>query len=246
MRLITVFLFILLFTSSKANNISCLTYNVNYSFINKKIVSILDSINADVVCLQETNAEWEKIIKDNLHNKYSHIKFKHWGTAGGLAILSKYPILKIDYLKNKPGWFPAARITIKKDQDTIQLLNVHLKPGLTKKGIIGWNAYFEAEDIHVKELTHFIKKLKTDLPTIVLGDFNENDNGKSMNWLSEEMSFQDALPKFDKKSKTWRFILLRGRYDHLVFNNQLSCIDAKVYKLGRSDHLPLFGVFEIK
>ncbi|MBL4592279.1 MAG: endonuclease/exonuclease/phosphatase family protein [Flavobacteriales bacterium] len=246
MKLTAAILFVLLFAFEKPNTISVLTYNVNYSFINKKVVTILDTINADVVCLQETNAKWEEILRGGLQDKYPYIEFKHRGSSGGLAILSKYPILKINYLRNKPGWFPAAEITIKKGQDTIQLLNVHLKPGLTKKGRIGWNAYFKAEDVHVEELTQFMDSLKPNLPTIILGDFNENDNGKAMQWLQNEMSFQDALPHFDKRSKTWRWIILRGRYDHLVFNKQLSCTTAKVYKLGKSDHFPVFGVFEIK
>lgn len=246
MKLITTTILILLFICSKANNISLLTYNVNYSFINKKVVTIIDSINADVVCLQETNVKWEEIIRNGLQDKYPHIHFKHYGAAGGLAILSKYPIIKINYLRNEPGWFPAEAITIKKEQDTIQLLNVHLKAPLTSKGRIGWNAYFKAQEVHIEELTQFMKKLNTNLPTIILGDFNENDNGKTMKWLCDEMSFQDALPQFDKRSKTWRWIILRGRYDHFVFNNQFACSNAKVYKLGKSDHFPLFGIFELK
>jgi len=246
MKLFTTTIFILLIICSKANNISLLTYNVNYSFINPKVVNIIDSINADVVCLQETNAKWEEIIRNGLKDKYPHIQFRHSGTAGGMATLSKYPIININYLKNTPGWFRAGHITIKKEQDTIQLLNVHLKAPLTGRGRIGWNAYFKVDEVHIEELTQFIKELNPNLPTIILGDFNESDKGKTIKWLQNEMSFQDALPLFDKRSKTWRFIILRGRYDHLFFNNQFSCSNAKVYKLGKSDHLPVFGVFKWK
>ena len=101
MKLIITTLFILLFISAKANSISILTYNVNYSFINKKIVPILDSINADVICLQEVNTEWEEIIRSGLQDKYAHINFRNSGAAGGMAILSKYPIIQINYLRNK-------------------------------------------------------------------------------------------------------------------------------------------------
>jgi endonuclease/exonuclease/phosphatase family metal-dependent hydrolase len=246
MKLITTTILILLFIGSKANTISLLTYNVNYSFINEKVVNILDSINADVVCLQETNAKWEEILRNGLQDKYPHIHFRHSGAAGGLAILSKYPIIKIDYLKNGPGWFRAGHVTIIKEQDTIQLLNVHLKAPLTGRGRIGWNAYFKADEVHVEELKQFVKELNLSLPTVILGDFNENDKGKAMKWLHEEMSFTDALPQFDKRTKTWRFIILRGRYDHLFYNNQFSCSIAKVYKLGKSDHFPVLGVFEWK
>lgn len=245
MKLIYFLALILFCFYSKANNISILTYNLNYSFINKNVVTILDSLNADVVCLQETNGEWEQIIRNGLADKYPFIYFKNQGTAGGLATLSKYPIINTIHIKNNPGWFPACLVSIKKDEDTIQLLNIHLKPGLTKKGRIGWNAYFKANEIHTKELIHFLKMVDTNLPTIILGDFNENDNGETLQWLREKMKFQDALSKFDKKSKTWRWIILRGRYDHLFFNDLISCYNAAVYKLGKSDHFPVIGEFKI-
>jgi endonuclease/exonuclease/phosphatase family metal-dependent hydrolase len=229
----------------KANTVSVLTYNVNYHFINEDVVNILDSIDADVVCLQETNAKWENILKNGLSSKYPFIEFKHRGIAGGYATLSKYPVIKSNYIKNQSGWFPGWAITIKKNQDSIQILNTHLKPKLTRKGIIGWNAYFKAEEIHIKELEQFLKKVDLALPTIILGDFNENDKGKAMKWIKNK-GFEDALTKFDKRTKTWRFFILRGRYDHLVSNNKLSCIKAMVYKLGKSDHFPVFGIFELK
>ena len=237
---------LLLFTSffAKATALSVLTYNVNYHFVNEAVVDILDSINADVVCLQETNAAWESIIRNGLKNKYPFIQFKHRGTAGGLAILSKYPIAKSNAIANQPGWFPAWIVIIKKGKDAIQIINTHLKPGLTKKGRIGWNAYFKAEALHIEELKGFVKSLDPKLPSIILGDFNESDKGKAMKWLKGE-GFEDALPKFNKRAKTWRFILLRGRYDHLVFNKQLSCTKAVVHKLGKSDHFPLLGIFEL-
>lgn len=229
-----------------ANNISFLSYNVNYSLINADVVTILDTINADIVCLQETNSRWEQILTAGLKDKYPYCEFRHCCTAGGLAILSKYPIIESNYIKNSTGWFPAWRGTIKKGQDTIQLLNVHLKPGLTKKGRIGWNAYFKADEIHIKELKQFTLDLNPNLPIILLGDFNENDKGKTMKWLQEELNFNDALSQFDKKSKTWRFVILRGRYDHMFFNKRLTCTNSAVFKIGKSDHLPLFSEFLLK
>lgn len=246
MKLIYVFILLLVGLFAKANDISILIYNVNYRFINHDIVTILDSIDADVVCLQETNSEWEQLLRNGLQDKYPFIYFKNYGTAGGLATLSKYPIIKSLLLKNDPGWFPAVLVSIRKGQDTIQLLNTHLKPKLSKKGLIGWNAYFKADEIHMKELSLFMKSLNVNTPTVILGDFNENDAGKMMKWLKKEMNFKDALSKFDKRSKTWRFLLLRGRFDHLTYNYLLSCKSATVYKLGKSDHFPVLGEFVFK
>ena len=109
---LVLFFFSCLFVSANSN--SLVTYNVNYHFINKDVVNILDSINADVVCLQETNVSWETILREGLKNKYSFILFNNRGTAGGYGTLSKYPIIRNDYIKNKVGWFSSRRIIIKK------------------------------------------------------------------------------------------------------------------------------------
>ncbi len=127
----------------------------------------------------------------------------------------------------------------------MQLLNVHLRPPLTSKGYISWNAASKAQEIHINELTLFMEKFTPNLSTIILGDFNENDNGKAMQWLAKEKNYTDALRLFDKRTETWRFLILRGRYDHLAFNNKVKCIRARVYKLGKSDHFPVFGRFEV-
>ncbi|MGB0886578.1 MAG: endonuclease/exonuclease/phosphatase family protein [Vicingaceae bacterium] len=245
MKLFSTILFILLFTSSKANNISVLTYNVNYKLINKKIIPVLDEINADIMCLQEVTTQWEKLIREGLESKYKHIKFRNSKASGGLAILSKYPIVKIQYLKNYAGWFRAALITIKKEENTLQLLNVHLKPPLSNKGLIGWNAFFKAEEIHVKELQHFMDSIPPNNPTLILGDFNESDKGKSLAWIKNKHQFKNALPLFDKRTKTWRFIFLKGRYDHILFNNRFNCTFSRVYKKGKSDHFPVLAHFKI-
>ena len=228
----------------RAESIRIVSYNVNYHFINEEVTDILANIDADVVCLQETNTKWEEILTRNLKNKYPFISFKHYGAAGGLAILSKLPIVTSNYIKNNPGWFPAWIVTVMNGKDSIQLLNMHLKPGLTPKGRIGWNAYFKAEEVHVQELIHFIEFLNLKLPTIILGDFNEGDNGESIKWLSTQR-FTDALPMYDKKTKTWRWVILRGRYDHLFFNQRITCTNAKVFKVGKSDHFPVYGEFDI-
>ena len=246
MKFIFFIVILLSYNYAKADTLSVLTYNVNYHFINENIGDILDSLDADIICLQETNKKWEEIISKSSKKKYPFILFKHYGTAGGLAILSKYPIIRQNYLKNVVGWFPAWLITVKRNNDIIQLLNAHLKPKLTEKGRIGWKAFFKAEEIHIQELNQFVNELELKLPIIILGDFNENDNGKMMQYLKNKMTFEHALSKFDKKSKTWRWVLLRGRYDHITFNNQLTCIDAKVLKIGKSDHLPVLGKFTLK
>lgn len=229
-----------------SHKITLLTYNVNFGRTNQLAVAIIDTLDADIVCLQETTPDWEKLIRENLSDKYSHIMFKHCCRAGGLAVLSKFPVKTDTYISNEVGWFPGWLLLFETPLGEIQVLNLHLKPGINDKGKAGFLAleFFKAQKLHIKELTLFMKHLKPGTPTLLLGDLNENDNSKAIKWLRKKMGYTDALRLFDKHSRTWEWGILRGRYDHILFDNSLKCTFAKVYHQGVSDHFPVVGSFQ--
>jgi len=197
--------------------------------------------------LQETNETYEKLIELYLNKKYNYISFRHCCNAGGLAILSKFPIVREEYLKNDIGWFPAWVLEVKTPEGIIRLLNVHLKPGLNNRGKVGFlgKEYFKAQRTHISELESFIKSLAEDEPTFILGDFNENDKGKAIKWLTRLKGYYDSLSQFDKKSKTWKWGILSARFDHILHNKLIECTCAEVYPFGFSDHFPVKGYYKI-
>src|SRR3954447_14920848 len=78
---------------------SLLTYNVNFGGPepDTAVKAIVDA-DADVVCLQETQQEWEDSIrKSPLAQKYGTIEFQHAPAAGGMAILSKLPVRNLQF-----------------------------------------------------------------------------------------------------------------------------------------------------
>ena len=224
-----------------------LTFNVNYGYPNKSMVNIIDSLNADLVCLQETNAAWESLVRSGLVEKYPYITFRDCCGAGGLAILSRFPVVEVKYAENHIGWFPAWTTNVIVGPDTIQVMNVHLKPGINENGKVGFlgREFFRAQRIHRQELEYFLGQLPQAHSRLIVGDFNENDGGKGLKWLTKERGYQDALRLFDRRSKTWRWGILRRRYDHLVFNSGLGCLKAEVFEIGTSDHLPVLGKFKV-
>jgi len=232
-------------STDSPQKIKILTYNVNYGNPRIETMKIIDSLDADIVCLQETTEIYEKLATIYLSKKYNYISFKHCCNAGGLAILSKFPVVRNEYLNNDIGWFPAWVIEIKTPEGAVQLLNVHLKPGLNRLGKVGFlgKEYFKAQKTHISELGLFLKFLTENYPTFILGDFNENDKGKAIKWLIKINGYKDSLSQFDKKSNTWKWGILKGRFDHIIHNNQIKCIDASVCQCGFSDHFPVVGVY---
>ncbi len=218
-----------------------MTYNVNFGLAGDAttLAAIRD---ADVVFLQETNDAWERAIREALADEYPYMEFiasNGSRIAGGQAVLSKHPLERIQTMQE--DWFPAGAFVIDTPLGKIQALNVHLRPGFSEKGSVV-SGYFTTPKIRKREISEFWSELDPELPTLVAGDFNEND-GKALAFLKKQ-GLRSATPK---RAKTWRwdtrFVTLKGRLDHIVHDARLTPVESKVLDEGRSDHLPVVVTF---
>jgi len=234
-----------------ASRFSVLTYNVNWGCPQPDLaVGAIRDADADVVCLQETTPAWERHLRQGLSNVYPHMTFKHSSGAGGLAILSKRPFREVYYGRSvEGGWFPAWIVAAETPAGTMQLVNVHLRPPLADGGKVSVGAYLSTRDVRRAEIAQAARHVEPGLPTIYLGDFNENDGGRAVGFLRER-GFTDALKVFDPRARTWEYrsasspVKLTGRYDHVLHSTSLRCLDARVIHSGASDHYPIVATFE--
>lgn len=222
-----------------------LTYNVNYGLAgDTRGLDAIRGADADLVLLQETTPRWEEAIRRELADVYPHMAFHESGGAGGLAVLAKRPFEDGGVLPAE-SWFPAWIVRAETPVGTVQVLNVHLRPGFGDKGGVV-SGYFTTPKIREKEITAFAGKLDETLPTLVVGDFNEDEDGRALKTL-EAKGFTSALPEFAPKAKTWRWKLrvgkLTGRLDHVAYDERLEPLSVEVLDEGRSDHLPVVAVF---
>jgi endonuclease/exonuclease/phosphatase (EEP) superfamily protein YafD len=227
--------------------LNVLTYNVNFALAGDgPTLAAVAQADGDVVCLQETTPEWESVLRANLARQFPHMEFKHWPGAGGLGLLSKFPIESVEYLP-PVSWFPAARVVLETPLGRVQMLNVHLRPPIGDSGGVV-SGYFSTPPVRRSEIAHFAASLDPSLPALVVGDFNEEEGGRALGWLRRR-GIRSALPEFSPGAKTWRWrtslITLRGRYDHLCYDRRLRPLRVEVRPAGRSDHLPVFGTFTL-
>jgi endonuclease/exonuclease/phosphatase family metal-dependent hydrolase len=222
-----------------------MTYNVNYGLPPQWGIEVIEKADADVVCLQETTPFWERSLRERLAQRYPHMLFRHESAAGGMAILSRQPIEEVFYDQPPGGWFHGWAVTTGTALGLVQLLNVHLHPPLNEHGSASPVAYLQTPQTRRGEIEFLHQKLDSTLPTIVLGDFNENDTGDALRYLSEQ-GLANCLGQFDRRTNTWRWqtsvLSLTGRYDHILYSPQLKCFSAKVVAEGSSDHLPVMAV----
>jgi len=224
-----------------------LTYNVNFGGPRPDLaVRAIRVADADIVCLQETTPAWERYLVNRLKQTYPHAAFRHFGGAGGQAILSRFPVKELAYVLPTAGWFPGWIVEARTPLGPVQILNVHLRPAVSDTGTLSVGAYYSTKATRLDEIRWFYGVLKPDRPHIVLGDFNEGGSGRAVSWLRAQ-GMKNALQEFDRSTETWRWRTsvgtVRGRLDHILHAPRLHCFSARVVKGGASDHLPVVAVF---
>lgn len=231
-------------------HIRVLTYNVNFGGpAPRSTLGAIREARADIICLQESTPVWEQILRPALARDYPHVRFRHAGAAGGQGIFSRWPVTEVAFVRPKAGWFPGWIVKVATPIGPVQFLSVHLRPPADDRGRFGLRPYFTTKKIRLQEVQELSTHLKPGIPTVILGDFNENDGGPPLRWLQQQ-GYTDALREFDHKTHTWRWptstITLRGRLDHILYSKRLHALEARVIQKGGSDHFPLLAVLELK
>ena len=232
------------FTSSSFDTyFDILSYNINniavYDMVRRQHIShAIFSSGAHIVLLQETNPQWEEVLlkKELYRYTYFHHPGRDERAAGGLAILSQYPledVRVVDFAKDIPGSvFPALICCVKfpiryqrgesliTHELAINIAVVHLRPPVELDG----TAWLETARItgpirlrEVQELmnrTAAMEKADADegggriLLHIIAGDFNEGDDSEAIKYLTN-LGYENALRKFVprwKETHTWPYM----------------------------------------
>ena len=227
---------------------SVMSYNVNWGMPRADLaVRAIEAADPDVVCLQETTPEWQRVLTATLGRRYPHRAFRHYGGAGGMAVLSKLPFETRAYVKPQAGWFPAWIVTVRTPLGPVQICALHLRPSLSDRGSVTPSAYFDTKAIRCREVQAAWEHLDPAVHSVVLGDFNEDDHGRAVTWLTDK-GLTDAVAQFDTRRNTWRWrwglITLRDRLDHILHSPGLHAASARIIQHGASDHYPVMAVIE--
>lgn len=222
------------------------TYNLNYGLVGDgETLAALAATKAEVVFLQETSPGWERALRATLASTWPHQAYLHAAAAGGMAVLSKSPFTVKNVLPNPRQWFDGLRVVAQTSIGPVQALVVHLHPPITEDG--DWiRGYFSTGPARRAELLAWLPTLEPDLPTLVVGDFNEGTSGQAVKLL-EQRGLRTVLPEFHPQAKTWRWrvgpLLLSAQFDHLAYDQRLEPLNAQALQRGNSDHLPVVAEF---
>ena len=102
-----------------------------------------------------------------------------------------------------------------------------------------WEAIFTADAARYRR--SLVDRMK-DVPTLVLGDFNEGVGGVAVEYL-EDRGYTNALPLYRPGQFTWRGNSVANQFtqtlDHVLFDSSFEPLNAWVTDTGGSDHLPV-------
>lgn len=226
-----------------------MTYNLNFGMAgDAETIEVIRQAHADIVVLQETNDEWQRALEHELGKVYPFHRFQSPTSyvAGGVGLLSKYRFRERELVPSPNGWFPGWRVIADSPLGALQVLDVHLRPPLTdQKAFL--SGYFSTRPLRRTEIETYAKTLDPELPTLVMGDFNEDEQGSAVRFL-EERGMRSVLPDFQPGQRTWHWPTSFGeiatRLDHVVYDeSHFIAIEAHVIEAGRSDHFPVVATF---
>jgi endonuclease/exonuclease/phosphatase family metal-dependent hydrolase len=123
-----------------------ITYNINRGSNPAQIAAVLKSDQADIICLQEADG-FERPLRAALSNDFPTIEFRDSDTrvGGEYAFLSKFEAREIAWIDSDTDWFGAWIMAFETPLGRVQVLNVHLKPPISRGG--SWVAgYFTTRD----------------------------------------------------------------------------------------------------
>lgn len=240
-----------------------LTYNVRqfneYGWaeqvdIPQKILKFVKEEDPDIVNMQEYFKGELNIAKSF---PYKYIKLKEDNAEFGLAIFSKFPIIKSGSLD-----FPtrsnnnAIYADIVKGEDTIRVINVHLqsfslKPNMdklekehSKKVFLGMGQTFVRQQEQMEIVLDLIRKTPHKL--LVMGDFNNT----AYSYIYRELKAKGLYDAYKEAGnglgRTFDFKFFPLRIDFILADERLEVLSFENFEVPYSDHFPISATFNLK
>merc|ERR1711959_852470 len=237
------------------------------------VLEAIVEADADIVCLQETNHGWQRFLATRLRREYPTQHWldpnDHY-YASGCAFLCKdrvevKKVAAVDTARSVDGSYFDQQVALLNVQHndgksySLAVGNVHLRPPLAmgeeggeasswRGAVSDVNAYLNtAGRVHEAEIDAVLRACESEgeVPTVIVGDFNEGNWGRGVARLSSA-GFIDAA----RNATTWNWPLLNGwinltgSYDHIFCREpeiSITNVDVMDRYLGASDHLPVLA-----
>ncbi len=257
--------------------ISVMSYNVRtfdqYNWSQQRnsfdgIFNVINEQSPDILCFQEfytanKTGRKEKDVKKHL-GEYSH-HFIYYGLESGpdsgfgIALFSKYPILKTSRILFDQSINQAIYADLQIDQDTVRVFNIHLQSIR-----FGQNNYSFMDSLSLKYTNRQLEEMKdigkrlrdafvlraeqsriihryiadSPYPVIVMGDFNDTPTSYAYRRIQKGLT--DTFSKAGSGlGNTYAGDLPSYRIDFIFCSKELDPVSFRRIKSKCSDHFPI-------
>ena len=221
--------------SSKAS-LSVYTANVlQKNNERNKIVRSIDKRDPDIILLTETHNEWRNYIIKKYGDKYPYKVTAPFENTYGMMLLSKYALhdSQVTFLVEDTIPSIQAKIVLP-SRDTIQLIAIHPTPPVPTESPTSVD-----RDAELMKVAFIVKK--TNLPVIVMGDFND------VAWSETTELFQKVSGLLDMRKGRGLYNtynanipILRWPLDHIFISSGFEVISIEKGEHIGSDHFPFY------
>lgn len=200
------------------------------------IEKLLDSIDPDIILITEADSHWRDAILEYLPSSYAYSKEVPLPNTYGMLLYSKLelidPTVHFQVDDSIPSIFSKVRM---KNGDLFQLYSIHPTPPMPQENPKSTDR--DAEMMMTAKLAR-----ESDLPVIVLGDFNDVAWSKTTSLFKNTGELLDVrigrgfYCSFDANNK-----ILRWPLDHLFISEEFRLKEVDVCRDINSDHFPFYS-----
>ncbi|WP_299782674.1 endonuclease/exonuclease/phosphatase family protein [uncultured Formosa sp.] len=248
-------------TSLKSSNITTrivsfntkgFSYNYNGEETRTRLIKFLDSIQPDILVLQESNYPVTRKFKAYKYN-FNDLRLKKGKSL--LSIYSKFPIVNTGYIDFTNTKNNAIYADILVQNDTIRIYNLHLQSHqLTSKSLeinkVIYNNLLEKVSLTLQKQINQSRIVrrnidKTAKKIIVCGDFNTPQYALPYRILKQDL--QDSF--IEKGNGFGTTYSLKGfplRLDYFLMDKKIEVLNHINFNVNLSDHEPILVDFKIR
>lgn len=238
------------------NSISILSYNVqafNEALASNlkqndftKIVKFIDSLDTDIVILQESSYKEGRKLK-----RYPHVflGYRQNIRKSLLTIYSKFPIVNKGYIDFDDTKNNAIYADIKINKDTIRVYNSHLQSYVIDQDLKSNNYWYSLNNTITKQVeqAELIKNhmSNSNKKVIIGGDFNATPHSRTYRVLRKGLN-DSYVSNGNGLGKTYSHFNYPLRLDYFLYDEKIKVVSHKNFNLNLSDHEPIFMSFKIR
>ncbi|WP_439882528.1 endonuclease/exonuclease/phosphatase family protein [Pontibacter sp. MBLB2868] len=202
----------------------------------EEFLDIVKRSDPDIIVAMETNNWWQEQLTP-LQQQYPYTSFYPLENTYGMLLYSKFPLknTRIEFLQHKT--VPSIHTTVELPNGKRFILHamhpVPPKPSKYPDNVGG-------DEVALVKVGKMVAK--SDMPTIVAGDFNDVAWSRTSRMFGRESKLGDIrigrglYNSFDAKS-----LILRWPLDHVFASNNFRVVDLKRLSKYGSDHFPILA-----